>query len=101
MAAPTLNPFTPIPTSEPTPDGPLAAPGLTPSAVARVTGVSGAPPPSSASAPAPPTFAELLQQSLVALNDTRAWFDEARGYAVVRQTRTPTRLPQVGRLLDA
>jgi hypothetical protein len=41
------------------------------------------------------SFADQLARSLVAVNDTRAWFDEARGYTQVRQSRVPTRLPQV------
>jgi hypothetical protein len=42
-----------------------------------------------------PSFADQLARSLVAVNETRAWFDEARGYTHVRQSRVPTRLPQV------
>eukprot|EP00983_Pelagomonas_calceolata_P133520 1161972-Pelagomonas_calceolata.AAC.3 len=41
-----------------------------------------------------PLFSELLQRSMLAVSDTRAWFSEKRGYAMVRQSRLPTALPQ-------
>lgn len=31
-----------------------------------------------------------------AVHTTRAWFDEAKSYQVVRQTRVPLKLPKVG-----
>jgi hypothetical protein len=42
-----------------------------------------------------PSFSELLQRSLLAVNDTRAWVDEAQRYKWVRQSRAPLALPQV------
>lgn len=44
---------------------------------------------------AKPSFAELLGKSLQANTITRAWFDDTVGYSAVRQTRLPTKLPQV------
>ncbi len=45
---------------------------------------------------AKPLFCDLLRTSMLAVSETRAWFNEARGYAMVRQSRLPTALPQVG-----
>ncbi|GLI62235.1 hypothetical protein VaNZ11_004830 [Volvox africanus] len=41
----------------------------------------------------PPTFSELLRRSLLAASATRAWLDEARGYALVWKMRVPLSLP--------
>ena len=41
------------------------------------------------------SFANILQSSLQANNETRAWFDEKRGYCMVRQSRVPIKLPKV------
>ncbi|EFJ51381.1 hypothetical protein VOLCADRAFT_87610 [Volvox carteri f. nagariensis] len=43
----------------------------------------------------PPPFSELLRRSLLAASATRAWLDEARGYALVRKVRVPLSLPPV------
>jgi PAB-dependent poly(A)-specific ribonuclease subunit 2 len=43
----------------------------------------------------PGSFSSILQASLQASNETRAWFDEKRGYCMVRQSRVPIKLPKV------
>lgn len=48
-----------------------------------------------ASAARPPSFSELLRRSMLAVSETRAWFDDAHGYQYVRQSRLPTKLPMV------
>lgn len=40
-------------------------------------------------------FSELLEKSLLSVNDTRAWVDEAQRYKWVRQSRVPLSCPQV------
>eukprot|EP00798_Chlamydomonas_sp_ICE-L_P004951 gene4951-34729_t len=42
-----------------------------------------------------PSFADVLQASLVAESTTRAWFDESHGYQIVRQARVQLQLPKV------
>jgi len=46
-----------------------------------------------------PRFADLLANSLRAVTETRAWFDDKVGYAWVRQQRVPQKLPKVRLLL--
>lgn len=58
-------------------------------------GTTAAPAPTGAGM-AKPLFSELLQRSLLGVSETRAWFSESRGYALVQQSRMPTALPQVG-----
>ncbi|GIL62633.1 hypothetical protein Vafri_16832 [Volvox africanus] len=53
----------------------------------------GAPTPMDTPGSGPPTFSELLRRSLLAASSTRAWLDEARGYALVRKMRVPLSLP--------
>ncbi len=64
---------------------------------------AGAPTPQPSPAPADggaaggerPAFGDLLANSLRAVTETRAWFDDGVGYAWVRQQRVPLKLPKV------
>jgi hypothetical protein len=47
-----------------------------------------------------PGFGALLANSLRSEGATKAWFDEAGGYAYVRQSRVPLVLPKVCCILE-
>jgi len=77
-------------------ESPASAPAAPGAKTAPSTAVPAAPAaPAAAECPHKPLFSELLHRSLLAVSETRAWFNETRGYAMVRQSRLPTALPQV------
>eukprot|EP00208_Stichococcus_sp_RCC1054_P007145 CAMPEP_0206139688 /NCGR_PEP_ID=MMETSP1473-20131121/7013_1 /ASSEMBLY_ACC=CAM_ASM_001109 /TAXON_ID=1461547 /ORGANISM="Stichococcus sp, Strain RCC1054" /LENGTH=1376 /DNA_ID=CAMNT_0053533577 /DNA_START=121 /DNA_END=4251 /DNA_ORIENTATION=- len=52
--------------------------------------------PAPAQPPPPlPSFAKLLQDSIVGQRTNRGWFDDSRRYQLLQQSQVPTRLPQV------
>lgn len=57
--------------------------------------------PAPAQPPPPlPSFAKLLQDSIVGQRTNRGWFDEQRRYQLLEQSQVPTRLPQVRQCVE-